>query len=257
MSTPSLLDDHVAWARSRFPRGLYQPQNGFRFSVDSLLLTSFAHAPQKGGTILDIGAGSGVIAMGMLLEHESAMATGLELSPDMAKHARNNAARLGLEGRFTLVEGNAVEARSLLEAESFDLVVSNPPFRAVGSGRSCPDDGKQSARFETNGGLAAFVSAAAFAVRNKGRVNFVFLADRLNELLSLFTAAKLEPKRLRFIHGRLNDPARIVLIEARKNGKPGLCIESPLVLYEDGPGNVLRDEVVEYCPYLGTKWEDS
>ena len=197
-----------AAARERFPRGLVQPASGFRFSVDALLLASFARI--KGARGLDLGCGCGVVGLGLLLRHPERGFTmhGLDLNPDMVAAARSNAALLGFGERYTAeladlgdlgdVTDPAVvpaEIGPALAPESFDLVVSNPPYRRPGQGRDCPDPGKSLGRFESGAGLPDFTRAAGRLLRNRGRAAFVFPAERLADLLLALRARAGEAER--------------------------------------------------------------
>jgi tRNA1Val (adenine37-N6)-methyltransferase len=82
------------------------------------------------------------------------------------------------------------------------------------------------------GGLSDFVSAASWLLPDGGRFYVVYLAERADELLACMRQAKLGPKRLRCVHGRRDEAARMVLVEGRKNGGAGLTIEPPLVVWE-------------------------
>ena len=77
--------------------------------------------------ILDLGVGSGAIILSILAERPAARGLGVDVSEEALAVARDNAAHLGLAGRLALLRGDWTEG---LEAESFDLVVSNPPYIA-------------------------------------------------------------------------------------------------------------------------------
>lgn len=83
--------------------------------------------------ILDLGTGSGCIVLSLLAEIPDALGTGIDLSPDAVAQARENAISLGLASRFAAVEGHWYDP---IEAQKFDLIVSNPPYiaRAVIAG---------------------------------------------------------------------------------------------------------------------------
>ncbi|WP_320171446.1 methyltransferase [Maridesulfovibrio sp.] len=234
--------------RSYFPRGLTQPSTGFRFSTDSLLLACFASVPPQ-GRILDLGTGCGVIPLGVLLRHPEnrLAATGIDVNPEMIAAAQANTALLDFSAELEIL---AVDVRTpdFAPAESYDLVLSNPPYRNENVGRACPDKSKNKARFEVDCDLDAFTATAARMIRNRGRVAFVFLAERVTELLDSFTRHRLEPKRIKFIHGRVGAPAKVVMVEAVKNGKPGLIVEPPVILY--GDGQELLASAVKYCPFI-------
>jgi release factor glutamine methyltransferase len=72
--------------------------------------------------ILDVGVGSGAIALALKDERPDAQVTGVDLSSDALALARENAERLGLE--VELREGDGATAA----AEGWDVVVANPPY---------------------------------------------------------------------------------------------------------------------------------
>ncbi|GAB7079057.1 tRNA1(Val) (adenine(37)-N6)-methyltransferase [Megalodesulfovibrio paquesii] len=219
---------------SLFPRGLAQPEGGFRFAMDSLLLAAWAgHGLRRGDRILDLGCGSGVIGLGMLLQDESATLIGLDADPAMLACARENTRRLGLESRGQFVEADVRDGRECLAAGSVNLVVCNPPWRAPGTGRPAAS-ARQAARFYVDGvELLDFLRLAGHALVSRGRCCLVHRADALAELMTACVAAGLEPKRLRCLHPRAGRPARLILLEARKGSGRELLVEPPLVLYAD------------------------
>lgn len=253
VSTDGPDGPHTAADRAReyFPRGLEQPEAGFRFSMDALLLASF---PDISGVraVADLGCGCGVVGLGLQLRRADAppAVTGIDLDPGMIACARANAARLGLADRYTAVDADvaAVRGADALRPESADLVVCNPPYRDPASGRRSPDPGRDAARFEASAPIAAFVAAAAYLLQNRKRACFIGLAERVDALLADCAASRLAPKRLRFVHSRPHDPARLVLAECVKNGGPGLTVEPPLVLY--GSGGRLSADALRDCPFL-------
>ena len=241
-------------ARRAFPRGLVQPERGFRFGTDALLLASFA-AGLPGCRVLDTGTGCGPAGLGLLLARNDQETTvlGLDREPAMVAAATANADRLGLSDRFAarLLDLRDIRNDTRLAAESVDLVLANPPYRQPGSGRRPTDPGRDAARFETDGGLPAFVAAAAYALTNQGLWAGVYLAERLGHLFTTLSSYRLEVKRLLPVSPRVGAPAGQVLLLARKNGRPGLCLEAPLCLYTGtGPDTRLTEAALAACPFL-------
>lgn len=209
---------------------LYQSRTGYRFSLDALLLTYFVTIkPHE--RVVDLGAGNGTIALMLSQLHRSASITALEVQPAMAERARRSVAVNGLEERLAIVTGDLREIRSLFAPSSFDVAVSNPPFRNPGSGRISPHQERQIARHEIKGGLTDFVGAAAYVLRPKGRVALIYSAERAVELLATLHAAGLEPKRVRWVHSFAGDAALLVLVEAVKGGRSGVKVAPPLLIY--------------------------
>lgn len=220
-------------AREYFPRGLVQPAGSFRFSTDALLLGEFAAAkskrPLRG---LDLGCGCGVAGFEVMLRMPTARFVGLDINPELTAAAAQNAARLGLGGQYLSVAGDVGEHRNIAEIPpaAFDLVVANPPYRRVCSGRIPASGMRCAALFETHGDIDSFTAAAAYALKNSGRFCCIYSAERLPDLLAALNARGLTPKRLRPVHGRADEGALLVLLEARLQGKPGLKWEPPLYL---------------------------
>ncbi len=238
-------------ARQNFPKGLAQPRTGFRFSTDSLLLSSFVSVPSK-GRILDLGTGCGVIPLGLALSNPDAdlNITGIDIDPEMLESARSNVDMLGFSNEIKILGCN-VSNPDFAGPESFDIVVANPPYWCEGRGRPCPDEARNKARFEIESDLDDFTKTADRMVKHRGKVCFVFLAERVTQLLASLTMFKLEPKRMKFVHSRIDKPAKVVMVEAVKKGKPGLIVEPPLILFdENSSDSVYSSRALEYCPFI-------
>jgi tRNA1Val (adenine37-N6)-methyltransferase len=209
---------------------IVQPLRGYRFAVDALLLGRFAR-PRPRDRVLELGAGCGVVSLMLAALYQPRAIVALELQHELAALAARNAA---LNHMDRLVVRHAdLRARRIAGAApaSFDYVVANPPYRALGSGRDSPHLGRRLARAECGANLADFVAAAGRFVRNGGRTALVFTAARVAELVAQLKTHRLEPKRIRFVHPRADAPAAIVLIEARKGGGVEAEVEPPLILY--------------------------
>jgi tRNA1Val (adenine37-N6)-methyltransferase len=242
--------------RNFFPRGLYQPENGFRFSVDSLLLSCFVPVKED-YTLLDLGTGCAVISLALFLQNPEKQfeVTGVDVSKELLEAAAKNARMLDLEENLELLQLDLrnFKASRLIEPESFDVVLSNPPYRDLERGRCSAEENKTRARFEKAASLQDFIQTGVYALKNKGSFCFVYLADRLPYLLNLLQKYRLEPKRLCFVHGFGNKEARLVLLQARKNGKPGLTVEAPLILYAQSKrGSFVTDQALRFCPFLNS-----
>lgn len=218
---------------------IVQPRRGYRFSVDSILLGRFATARPR-DRVLELGAGCGVIALMIAAIARPREVIAVELQPRMAEMAERNARLNGLANlRCVQADLRARKIAGIVPA-SFDLVVANPPFHARHAGRESPDHGRRAARGGSGASLGDFVAAARRYVRNGGRVAFIFGASRSAELIATMRARQLEPKRMRFVHPRVDLPASSVMVEARAGGGIEVAVEPPLVL-EDRAG-VYTDE---------------
>jgi len=233
--------------RGAFPRGMVQPEGGYRFSLDSLLLACFARTGrgQKG---IDLGCGCGVVGLALLLRQPDLCLTGVDIDLPSLEAAAANATALHLGDRYAPVRGDVARWRP---DRVVDFVVANPPYRPLGRGRVSQGEGRAAARFESRSDFARFAKCAAVALKTRGRFTIVHLPERLPDLMEGLAAAGLAPKRMRLVHGRAGQEARMVLMEAVKAGRPGLHVEPPLVLHSGaGRDTRLTDEAIAFCPFL-------
>jgi tRNA1Val (adenine37-N6)-methyltransferase len=232
---------------------LWQAKAGHRYSIDAVLLARFVRLEQC-RQIADLGTGNGVLPL--LLSHLSAAEKicGFELQEEMAARARRNVALNGLSARVSIHQADICLIKEIHAGGMMDLVVSNPPYRAVASGRVAPNDERAHARHELTGTIEDFAAAASWLLKAGGQFAVVYLAERLNLLLGTMTRSGIEPKRLRMVHTTVDSAARLVLVEGSKGGRPGLQVEKPLILYVSGQvGRCYTDEVEQMYCSVGTE----
>lgn len=210
-----------------------QDNGAFPLSTDSVLLAHFA-APVRAERILDLGCGAGALCVLLHASHPAAEIGGVELRPMAAALCREIFEKNGLDpGR--VVTGDLREHRALWGAGRFGLVVSNPPYFPENGGAVSPDEARGLARSERECTLDELTAAGAYLCRNGGAFALVHRPERLCEIFRVLTAHGFEPKRLRFVHHTAGHAPSLVLIEARRGGRPGLTVEKPLLL-RDGDG---------------------
>lgn len=216
---------------------IYQSKRGYRFSVDSLLVFSFVNVSHA-KKIADLGAGSGIIGLLLAKKYLKAKVYLVELQKSLYENSLRNIEINKLKDRvYALNEDIRLIAQGKVIPElgenSFDLVVSNPPFRAPDTGKISPEDERALARHELTLKLDDLLKASQRLLKNGGRLCLIYLPERLTELLIKLRNSGLEPKRLRAVHSTLNEPARMVLVEAVKGRRQGLIFEKPFIIYND------------------------
>lgn len=217
-----------------------QSLTGFRHSMDALLLAQWA-APRPTDRILDLGCGNGAIAFLLAHRHPDLHITGLEVQPALADRIRRGARCNGLQDRIEIVEGDLRQIKELLPAAGFDMVLCNPPYRELGRGRLSQDPEIRQAKHEMTATLQEVVAAIRYVLAPKGRAHLIYHASRLIDVLSGLRASRLEPKMLRLVHSCPGTEAELSLIEARRNGRPGLQILAPLFVYQARGGPLSAD----------------
>ena len=214
---------------------IIQSVRGFRHSMDALLLAHFA-APRPADRVLDLGCGNGAIGLLLAHRHPQIRVVGLEIQPALASRALRGAELNRLQDRVEIVEGDLRRVEALLPPAGFDLVLCNPPYREVGRGRLNPDPERRQAKHEMSATLQEVIAAVRYALTPKGRACLIYHGSRLADLLTRLRAERLEPKLLRPVHSFPGADAELILVEARREGRPGLRMLAPLFVYQTRGG---------------------
>ena len=223
-----------------------QPRQGYRFSVDAVLLAHFI-IPEQDLRILDLGAGCGVVSLILSHRYPTVSLVALEVQPRLAEIIRRNVAINRLERRCMVVEGDCRRIATLLLQNSCDWVAANPPYYPTGSGRHNPETERAKARHEVLGGISEMAQAATFALKPGGRAVFVYPAARVETLLGVLRENGLAPKRLQRVHPYPGAEAGLVLVEAVKDRGNGLAVLPPFFICQEKDGVYTPDMAAMYA----------
>lgn len=204
------------YGNGQFPPGL-----------DSFVLSSLPRL-KPGLRVCDLGCGTGLLSLLLLQRQQDLTVTGLDLQPEAVRLARLAAAENGLTDRLSFRLEDLRE--TCLPAGNFDLAVCNPPYFPPSSGLLPADTIRRTARTEEKCTLEDVCRAAARLLRCGGTFCLVHKPERLTDLLCALRQSGLEAKRLRLVCSRPERSPSLVLVEARRGGRPGLTVEPPLIL---------------------------
>lgn len=195
--------------------------------LDSFLLASLPKL-KPGWKVCDMGCGTGLLGL-LLLQRQRALAvTGLDIQPEAVRLGKLAAAENRVEDRLFFRLEDLRE--TALPAGSFDLAVCNPPYFPPSAGPLPKGEARRTARTEEACTLEDVCRAAGRLLRWGGAFCLVHKPERLTDLLCALRGEGLEPKRLRLVSLRPERAPSLLLLEARRGGKPGLAVEKPLIL---------------------------
>jgi len=219
---------------------IIQSREGYRFSVDAVLLADFIDEPVD-NRIVDLGTGCGIIPIILAKERGYKNITGIEIQKQMAANAAKNVVLNRIEANIRIISGDFRSMAGKGRRLRFDAVISNPPYRKPGTGRINPKSEKAIARHEIACSLSEVIDAAASLSVKNGALYMIYHPFRLDELIVEMGKRGYHIERLRFVHPGEDESANLFLIKAVKNSTRETVIEPPVIIYES------QDE---YTPYL-------
>lgn len=226
-----------------------QPKDGYRFSVDAVLLAGFCRL-RKNDSVLDLGTGCGVLSLILALRQPQVCFAAMDLQPELVAIARRNVEQNGFGRRIQVMQGDLRQPETCFPAGSFSHVVCNPPYYQPTRGRKNANPGRTMARHGCTATFEQVASALAWFVTTGGRVSMVAPAAACAVLVAALKMEKIEPKRLRPVYGYpgegKNAGARLVLIEGMRNGGPGLEFLPPLYIFQEKNGPYTEEMAVFY-----------
>ena len=224
---------------------IIQNTEGFRFGIDSVLLTEFCKDLKLNSEIIDFGCGNGILGLLLSKKINPKKIIGIEIQEEVANLANRNIKLNSLENIFSVLNKNV---KDLILSENnfknkFDAVITNPPYKRLETGINSQNKIQLISRFEMYASLEDWIEASAYCLKDKASLYMVYRVDRLTELIKILNKYNLEIKRMRFVHSKINDQSNLVLIKAVKGAGVFLKIENPLIIYNDD--GTYTDEVME------------
>jgi tRNA1(Val) A37 N6-methylase TrmN6 len=210
-----------------------QSREGYRFSIDAAILAFHANPGKPDARILDLGTGCGIMPLIIAFRYPGVRITGVEIQAELAALAHKNVEENGYQSRIEIVEGDFLRLTPDDIGPPVDMVISNPPYRRLHSGRLNPHSQRAVARHEIAVSLDGLIKSLRRFLATGGHGWLIYPAERLAELIAGMQTHHLEPKYLRMIHSKADAEAKQCLLKVVKAGRPGLIVGPPLFIYAD------------------------
>lgn len=212
---------------------IIQNKKGFCFGIDSILLSDFAKEIKKDAKVLDLGTGTGILAILLCKKTELKEIIGIEKQEEVCEMAKKSIQLNQLEKQFKIINEDIINLNKIIEKNNFDAIVTNPPYKKKGTGIKNEEEKKIISRHETTATLEDFIKISKDLLKDKGEFYMVHRPDRLVDILNLMRNYKIEPKKLRFVYSNEKSEPKLILIKGIKNAQPFLKIEKNLYIYKE------------------------
>lgn len=219
---------------------IIQNSKWFCFGIDSVLLSGFANDIHRNSRILDLGTGTGILALLLSAKVENSKIIGVEVQNEVSEMAKRSIELNSLEDRIQILNKNIKE---LDYKNEFDAVITNPPYKEINTGLINESNIKFISRHEAKATIEDFIKTASKALKDRASLYMVNRPERIVDICEYCRKYKLEPKKMRFVYSRVNSKPALVLVKSTKNANKYLKVEEPLYIYkEDGS---YTDEILE------------
>ena len=223
---------------------IMQDNEMFHFSLDSVLLPNFITINKSVKNILDIGCGNAPIPL-ILSTKTSAKIIGIEIQKEVYDLAVESVNYNKLNNQINIINDDINSYYKNIKPGSVDIITCNPPyFKYSKNSNINNNDYKTIARHEKTLNLEQLFSISGLLLKNNGTVGIVHRPERLIDIIFEMKKNNIEPKKMQLVYPYHDKEANILLIEGRKNGKPGLKILNPI--YSHNKNGEYTEEIKKF-----------
>lgn len=212
---------------------IFQDDEAFLFSLDSVILANFVSIRLTDKNIVDLCSGNAPIPM-LLSFRTKANILGVELQKDIYDLGYESIVSNKMDKQISFVN---YDIKNLVDEKyegKYDVVTCNPPYFKYKEGSLINQNkNKMIARHEVCTNLEEVIKISSYILKTNGTIALVHRPERLMEILFLMRKYNIEPKKMRFVYPKEDRDANMVLIEGSKNGKIGLRMLAPLIIYNN------------------------
>ena len=147
---------------------IIQKENGFCFGIDSVLLSDFAKDIRNNSKVLDLGTGTGILSILLSEKTKLKKIYGIELQKDIADMAKRSVILNDLQNKIEIINIDINNLQNIFELNSFDSIVTNPPYKNENTGKINDNEYKYISRHETTASLSDFIKISFKMLKDKG-----------------------------------------------------------------------------------------
>ena len=209
---------------------IYQYNDGFKFSLDSILLAEYVKITNKTTNILDLCTGNASIPL-ILSTKTNALIDAFEIQKDIFNLAIESIKYNKKEKQITVYNDDVKEINNYLNYKKYDIITCNPPyFKVKNNGYLNETEKLAIARHELKVALEDIFKVASNHLNTKGEFYLVHRVNRLDEIIILGSKYKLNVKNIELIKTKENSSPYLVLIRAVKDSSLGVKINNPICI---------------------------
>lgn len=201
--------------------------NSYSFGIDSILLANFSKM-KKNKTLIDIGAGGGILSLACLSYYNLKKVYSIEIQKEKAKLLRENLKLNSLKNIEIINE----DLNNLDFKENFtDYIITNPPYYKKGANIKNKEEEFLISRQEIKMNLSDIFKFSNITLKDRGKLFMIHKPERLVDIVK--ESGNLKLKKIKFVQSKAFEKPVFILMEFVKNANDGLKFENPLIIYDE------------------------
>ena len=209
-------------------RYIMQMRDGFKFSLDSLLLAEFVKVKKDDKKILDMCTGNAPVPLVLSLKTDAEIVC-FEIQKEISELALESVKINSLEKNIRIINDDIKNIDNYFESNTFDIITCNPPyFKTKEDGYRNKNDFLTLARHEIAIDLETIFKIAFKYLKDNKTFYLVHRVERLDDIIVLARENKMNVKELQFISTKKEKAANTILVKCVKNSKPGIKLRKEI-----------------------------
>lgn len=236
-----IMSDETLDDLNKVNRKIIQKKNGFRFSVDAVLIANFTEVKHKNSVVMDIGTGSGIIPLLLSQNENIKKIYGVEIIEENASLAKRSIELNGLENKIEIINSDIKELKVDYKV---DIIVTNPPYIKSENGKISENGIRAVSKHEIKLTIRELIENSKRILKSGGSFNIICRTNRFQENIAIFSENNFFVKRIKPVHVKPGKSAMLYMIEAVKDKSYTPDILEPIYIY-DSQGNY-TEEIKNY-----------
>lgn len=241
MYIENICEDETLDELNKVNKKIIQKKDGFRFSVDAVLIANFLNIKSGSLTVVDIGTGTGIVPLLISDNPHIKKVYGIEIQKENSELARRSIIYNGLEEKIEIVNADIKKFKVDFKV---DMIVTNPPYIKSENGKISENRVKALSKHEIELTIKELIENSKRILKSGGSFNIICRTNRFQETIYLLSENNFYVKRLRTVHTKPGKEAILFMIEAIKDTKCTMELKDALYIFDEN--GEYTPEVLEY-----------
>lgn len=220
-------------------------QSAMKIGTDAVLLGAWASVDEKVNSILDVGAGTGILALQLAQRSYAETIDAVEIDPDAFEECVSNFENSPWGDRLFCYHASFTEFYTEMD-ETYDLIISNPPFFAEQPKFDIQNTSREKARFQEHLSFEDLLLGVSIMLSAKGCFSVILPFSEQEKFISVASDYQLYPSSILHVRGQPTSPIKRTLLNFRRNktdsiSKEELTIERSRHEYTEEYMDLVKD----------------